>query len=193
MSNEFDRFDFEQQIMSCWNVTTDLKDLTEEVIEGNLTKDQISNVLMGLEQLYQIRFDKLFRMFEQGIRERAFQSTKTENEVQDPKSLLREFVTKFDHEHFFNQTSDRESKNNLSDATDKINAETAETADTQKKNLEKPYTLSPEAADEITMANLRAYCEDLKRQRDLVFKTGEKFDSSVIYALELVLRKISVR
>jgi hypothetical protein len=147
---------------------------------------------MGLEQLYQIRFDKLFRMFEQGIRERAFQSTKTENEVQDPKSLLREFVTKFDHEHFFNQTSDGESKNNLSDATDKINAETAETADTQKKNLEKPYTLSPEAADEITMANLRAYREDLMRQRNLVFKTGEKFDSSIIYALELVLSKFSV-
>jgi hypothetical protein len=66
---EFNRFDFEQQIMSCWGVTTDLKDLSEEVMEGNLTKDQITNVLMGLEQLYNIRFEKLFRQFEQLIRE----------------------------------------------------------------------------------------------------------------------------
>jgi hypothetical protein len=191
MSNKFDRFDFEQQIMNCWNVTTDLRDLQEGVLESNMTKDQITNVLMGLEQLYQLRFDKLFGMFEQGVREQAFQSTKTEDEVQDPKSLLREFVTKFDHEHFFNQTSDGESNNNLSDATDKINAETA---DAQKKYVIKPYTVSQEAMDEITMATLREYHEVLMRQRDLVFaKTGEEFNYNIIAALDLVLSKISVR
>jgi hypothetical protein len=137
-----------------------------------MTKDQITNVLMGLEQLYQLRFDKLFRMFEQGVREQAFQSTKTEDE------------------HFFNQTSDRESNNNLSDATDKINAETT---DTQKKYVEMPYALSPEEADEITMANLRAYREDLTSQLDLVFaKTGEEFNYNIIAALDLVLSKFSV-
>jgi hypothetical protein len=68
MSN-FNRFDFEQQIMSCWNVVTDLKDSTEAVLEQNLSKDQTANILMGLETLYQTRFDKLFRMFEQMIRE----------------------------------------------------------------------------------------------------------------------------
>ena len=65
---KFDRFDFEQQIMNCWNVTTDLKDLNEAVLESDLTKDQISNTLMGIEQLYQIRFDKLFRQFEQMVK-----------------------------------------------------------------------------------------------------------------------------
>ena len=65
----FDRFDFEQQIMNCWNVTTDLKDLNEAVLESDLTSDQISNALMGIEQLYQIRFDKLFRQFEQMVKE----------------------------------------------------------------------------------------------------------------------------
>lgn len=169
MSNEFDRFDFEQQIMNCWNVTTDLHDLQEGVLESNMTKDQITNVLMGMEQLYQLRFDKLFRMFEQGIRERAFQSTKTEDAVQDPNSLLREFVTKFD-------------------------AETAESADTQKKYVEKPYTVSPEAMDEITMATLREYREDLMWQRDLAFaKTGEELNYTIIAALDLVLSKFSVR
>ena len=69
--DKFDRFDFEQQIMSCWNITTDLKDLNEGVIESNLSKDQISNALMGLEQLYQLRFEKLFRQFETLIQEHA--------------------------------------------------------------------------------------------------------------------------
>ena len=65
----FDRFDFEQQILSCWHVTTDIKDLSEEVLEGDMTKDQITNVLMGMEQMYEIRFNKLFRQFEQLVRE----------------------------------------------------------------------------------------------------------------------------
>ena len=69
--DKFDRFDFEQQIMSCWNVTTDLKDLNEGVIESNLTKDQISNALMGIEQLYELRFNKLFQQFETLVREHA--------------------------------------------------------------------------------------------------------------------------
>lgn len=66
----YDQFDYEQQIMSCWNITSDLKDLSEEILEGNLSKDQIGNVLIGLEQLYNIRFEKLFRIFEQFNRER---------------------------------------------------------------------------------------------------------------------------
>ena len=69
--DKFDRFDFEQQIMSCWNITTDLKDLNEGVIESDLSRDQISNALMGLEQLYQLRFDKLFRQFETLVQEHA--------------------------------------------------------------------------------------------------------------------------
>ena len=65
MSN---RFDLEQEIMSCWNITTDLNVLLEEVIEGDLSKDQVSNVLLGLHQLYEIKFNKLFRTFEQYIK-----------------------------------------------------------------------------------------------------------------------------
>jgi hypothetical protein len=57
--------------MSCWGITTDLKDLYEEVLEGDLSKDQITNVLVGIEQLYNIRFEKLFRQFEQLVREHA--------------------------------------------------------------------------------------------------------------------------
>ena len=59
-----DQFDLEQGIMSCWHVTDDLDTLLEEIIEGDLTKDQISNVVLGMSQLYNIKFEKLFRTFE---------------------------------------------------------------------------------------------------------------------------------
>lgn len=58
-------YDLEQQIMECWHITDDVSVLTEEILEGDLTKDKIINVLTGLEQLYAIRFNKLFRTYEQ--------------------------------------------------------------------------------------------------------------------------------
>ena len=65
----FDRFDFEQQIMTCWNVTIDLKDLREGIMDRGLTPDQIGNILCGIEQLYELRFQKLFGQFEDMVRE----------------------------------------------------------------------------------------------------------------------------
>lgn len=58
-------YDLEQQIMECWHITDDVSVLTEEILEGDLTKDKIVNVLTGIEQLYAIRFNKLFRTYEQ--------------------------------------------------------------------------------------------------------------------------------
>jgi hypothetical protein len=63
-------YDLEQQIMECWRITDDISMLTEETLEGDLTKDKIINVLTGLEQLYAIRFNKLFRTYEQLVAER---------------------------------------------------------------------------------------------------------------------------
>jgi hypothetical protein len=34
-------------------------------------QDKIANMLMGIEALYEAKFDKLFRQFEQMVRERA--------------------------------------------------------------------------------------------------------------------------
>lgn len=61
------RFDLEQQIVDCWQVTNDLGALFEEVCEtewGKLDQDMVSNILLGLQQLYDIRFKKLFSSFE---------------------------------------------------------------------------------------------------------------------------------
>ena len=67
-SKKFDRFDFEQQIMTCWCITTDLKDLRESVMERGLNHDRVANILCGIEQLYELRFQKLFEQFEDMVR-----------------------------------------------------------------------------------------------------------------------------
>ena len=66
-----DRFDLEQKIMDCWHIIDDIKILTEYTLEGNLTKDQISNALLGMEGIYQMKFDKLFRTFEELVRNKT--------------------------------------------------------------------------------------------------------------------------
>ena len=71
---KFDRFDFEQQIMNCWNVTSDIRTVTEYLLDAPLEtgrEDKIANMLMGIEALYNAKFDNLFRQFEDLIREQT--------------------------------------------------------------------------------------------------------------------------
>ena len=62
--NIMTRFDLEQQILECWNIVDDLKILTEATIEKDLDRDDITNITIGLEKLYHLRFEKLFDTFE---------------------------------------------------------------------------------------------------------------------------------
>ena len=69
---KFDRFDFEQQILDCWRITDDIRTVTEYLLDAPLEadrEDKIANMLMGIEALYQIRFDKLFQQFENLVKE----------------------------------------------------------------------------------------------------------------------------
>lgn len=63
---EFSRFDFEQQIMQCWGVVDDIYLLYENVLDRPtpLTTDELANALLGLHQMYQLKFEKLFDQFE---------------------------------------------------------------------------------------------------------------------------------
>ena len=65
-----DRFDFEQEIMRCWNITDELELLNETILNKKLSTDDISNILMGLANLYNIKFDKMFTTFEHLIKEK---------------------------------------------------------------------------------------------------------------------------
>lgn len=63
-----DRFDLEQKIMSCWGIVDELKILTEAVIDKEMDRDKVCNILLGLEQLYQLKFESLFETFEKCIK-----------------------------------------------------------------------------------------------------------------------------
>jgi len=77
----FNRFDFEQQMLECWGVTKDIKTIYEGVCDSSppMTEDQIANALLGLETLYELKFNKLWSMFEQGVLQQPINSTKEEN------------------------------------------------------------------------------------------------------------------
>lgn len=66
-----DRFELEQHIMNCWHVVDDVKTLHIQFMDkGNMTEDQISNYLLGLETIYQTKFEQLFDVFEKLVREK---------------------------------------------------------------------------------------------------------------------------
>lgn len=62
------RVQFEEQLMSCWQITEEIEALCEGVFDGSqeMTNDSIANILIGLQELYNLKFDKLFSMFEHG-------------------------------------------------------------------------------------------------------------------------------
>lgn len=66
-----DRFDLEQQIMKCWNITEEIQLLNENVLERDkLTKDEISNYLLGLSTIYEMKFEKLFDQFSEMVQDK---------------------------------------------------------------------------------------------------------------------------
>lgn len=65
-----DRFDLEQDIMKCWNVTDDVDLLYRNVMESNMTTDEIANALLGIQTLYNMRFEEMFNRFSQLVHEK---------------------------------------------------------------------------------------------------------------------------
>jgi hypothetical protein len=61
-------FDLEQAIMTCNTTSDDLDLLVEHVLEArDLDRDQLSNALLGLKELNDLRCQKAFAMYERMI------------------------------------------------------------------------------------------------------------------------------
>jgi hypothetical protein len=76
------RFDLEQDIMNCWSVVDDIKELNRCMLDRRkMTEDEISNYLLGLETIYQVKFERLFETFEMLIRKNAFNDRRADLEV----------------------------------------------------------------------------------------------------------------
>jgi hypothetical protein len=65
-----DAFDLEQQIMECWRVVDDISTLNEGLLDYEINADKVSNTLIGLKELYNLKFEKLFRTYEALIEEK---------------------------------------------------------------------------------------------------------------------------
>jgi hypothetical protein len=62
---KYNRFDLEQLILKNWEVVTEIKHLRELISDGKPTQDQIENYLLGLETIYEVKFNKLWDCFEE--------------------------------------------------------------------------------------------------------------------------------
>lgn len=62
-------FDLEQEIMNVWHVIDDIKLLNENVMEKDMSTDDIANALLGLENIYNMRFEKVLNTFEDVFKE----------------------------------------------------------------------------------------------------------------------------
>jgi hypothetical protein len=62
---KYDRFDLEQLIIKNWEITTEIKHLRELISDGKPTQDQVENYLLGLETIYEVKFNKLWDCFEE--------------------------------------------------------------------------------------------------------------------------------
>ena len=60
------RFDLEQDIMHCWAITDDLQLLLNKY--ESMNEDARLNYLIGLKQMYQLKFENLWEDFETCIR-----------------------------------------------------------------------------------------------------------------------------
>ena len=75
MTQRYDRFKLEEEIMNVWHTKDDLNAIAERVYDdpdGPMTEDEIGNVLIGLCELHEIRCKKLWRVFETMVKEKRF-------------------------------------------------------------------------------------------------------------------------
>ena len=65
--------DLEQPIMECWSVCNDIETVFRQIGDGERdpTQDELMNALMGMQQLYQWKFEQLFFKYEEMLKDRS--------------------------------------------------------------------------------------------------------------------------
>ena len=66
MTQKYDRFNLEAEIMNVWQTKDDLESIISRMMDDPdpITEDNITSVLIGLSELHDIRCKKLFNIFE---------------------------------------------------------------------------------------------------------------------------------
>lgn len=63
-------YELEQQILDCWGICEDLDILFEAVLDKELDVDKVSNILLGMKELYHLKFEKCFNTYEKVLHEK---------------------------------------------------------------------------------------------------------------------------
>ena len=74
--------DLEPMIMDCWHVCDDLQVVFRQIGDGERdpTQDELMNALLGMQQVYQWKFEQLFYEYERVIEDQAILNHKTKME-----------------------------------------------------------------------------------------------------------------
>jgi hypothetical protein len=58
-------FELEQDILKCWNITSDVRELLTDWQEGRMRDEDVIQALDAYAKIYENRFERTFRRFEQ--------------------------------------------------------------------------------------------------------------------------------
>ena len=80
-------FDLEQDILKCWNITTDMGEILDDLESGHMEIHDAVQALRAYQQVYETRFDRTFRRFEQFNREVwDMRQAQKSQDLDDPKT-----------------------------------------------------------------------------------------------------------
>jgi hypothetical protein len=60
-----DNFELEQQILKCWGMVDDVKEIVDQFNQGKLTNEDTVQTLLACVAVYQFRFDRTFQKYEE--------------------------------------------------------------------------------------------------------------------------------
>ena len=65
-------YELEPMILGCWNVCNDLEAVFKQIGDGESdpTQDELMNALLGMQQLYEWKFEQLFNKYEEILRDK---------------------------------------------------------------------------------------------------------------------------
>jgi len=61
-------FDLEQDILRCWNITSDLREILTDWQESRMSEEDMMQALDAYIKIYENRFERTFRRYEQQCR-----------------------------------------------------------------------------------------------------------------------------
>ena len=62
-------FELEQDILKCWNITEDLREILEDWQQGRMSEDDVMQAMDAYIKVYDNRFDRTFRRYERLCRD----------------------------------------------------------------------------------------------------------------------------